>query len=36
MEIKSFFYYFKNKDINSKFYLKNNQNNTIYFGCGKK
>lgn len=35
-KIKSFYYYFKNKDINSKFYLKNNQNNTIYFDCGKK
>ena len=35
-EIKSFFYYFKNIDINSKFYLKNNQYNTIYFNYGKK
>ena len=35
-KIKSFYYYFKNKDINSKFYLKNNQNNIIYFDCGKK
>lgn len=35
MDLKSFTYYFETKDINSKFYLKNNQNNTIYFNCGK-
>ena len=33
---KSFTYYFKNSDIYSKYYLKINQKNIIYFGCGKK
>ena len=33
---KSFTYYFKNSDIYSKYYLKINQKNIIYFDCGKK
>ena len=34
--VKSFTYYFKNSDIDSKYYLKINQKNIIYFDCGKK
>ena len=35
-KVKSFTYYFKKSDIDSKYYLKINQKNIIYFDCGKK